>query len=87
METSSAPGCRCCRVSAFKDLVSQAELLGVTKLTWVCDVRGWTRDERKPGRWTCRATVDAPIPVVYEGLGRTGEEAIRELVAFLEKTQ
>lgn len=68
-------------MSAFLDLIAQAEALGASKLTWACDVPGWSEDPRKPGRWTCRATHAGDV--VCEGLGRTGEEALRVVVDFL----
>ncbi len=77
-------------MSAFLALVAEAETLGVTKLSWTCDVRGWTEDPRRIGRWTARATVPEPtsepqVHTTYEGLGRTGEEALRVVVDFLKR--
>jgi hypothetical protein len=74
-------------VSAFLDLIADAEKLGVTKLTWSCDVAGWSAEPQRPGRWKCRASASDPEPVVFEGLGRTGEEALREVVDFLRALQ
>jgi hypothetical protein len=69
-------------VSAFLDLVAEAETLGVTKLTWHCDVRDWSKDPRRAGRWSCR--ISGPGIVPAEGIGRTGEEAMREILGFLK---
>ncbi len=85
-------------MSAFADLIRDADNLGVSKLVWECDVRGWAKDPQRDDRWTCRATALDPFaccgegigPVqsaVYEARGRTGEEALRFVVDFLRRTE
>jgi hypothetical protein len=76
-------------VSAFSDLIREAENLGVTKFTWDVHVPGYS--ETDPLRWRCRATVTATsaAPVYLDALqsvGRTGEEALRRIVDFLKRT-
>lgn len=69
-------------MSAFADLIAEAEALGVHKLTWTCDVKTFAAEREKPGRWTCRASTSGDLNVA-EGIGRTGEEALRVVVGFL----
>lgn len=73
-------------MSAFRDLILDAEKLGVTKLSWHVDVRGYAEDA---GRWQCVATVPFDGKPVWSDTltarGRTGEEALRELVCFLQR--
>lgn len=72
-------------MSAFIDLVNEAVALGATKLSWDCDTRDWDSEPRREGRWTCRATLLKPLHTVYEAAGRTGEEALRQIVDFLRR--
>ncbi len=74
-------------MSAFAELIAEAEGLGVTKLSWECDVRGWRKDPQRVSRWSCRATNSTDPAETYAGLGRTGEEALRAVVAFLKALQ
>lgn len=71
-------------MSAFADLIRESEGLGVDKLTWHCDVRGFTADELQAGRWACLASGPGVV-VPCRAVGRTGEEALREVVAFLRR--
>lgn len=71
-------------MSAFTDLLREAETLGATKLTWDCDLRDYASDERRANRWTCRASLRDATLTTVDCTGRTGEEALREIVAFLK---
>ena len=69
-------------MSAFRVLLEQADKLGVAKLVFACDVRGYREDDQMK-RWTCTASGNGLAPA--QGLGRSGEEALREIVGFLER--
>ncbi len=75
-------------MSAFRELLSQAESLGVTKLVFDVNLAGYN-EEDQIHRWSCRASVASPAPVLMEAMqasGRTGEEALRFVVEFLQRT-
>lgn len=74
-------------MSAFGDLLSDADRLGVTKLVWECDVRGYRESPEKEGRWTCRASTPKLVVGTIEADGRTGEESLRRVVEFLKATE
>lgn len=83
----SAPGVRDDGLSAFADLMVEADALGVTKCVWETNLRGIRDRQNREGEWSCRATVPG-LPVgVVETEGRTGEEALRRLVEFLKAVQ
>ncbi len=71
--------------TVMSGLIAEAEALGAVKLTWVCDVTGWTVDPQRDGRWTCKASLADATLTVVDCVGRTGEEALREVVAFLRR--
>lgn len=70
-------------MSAFRELLTEAETLGVTKLVFEVDPRGYNEDDQKD-RWECRASVPLPVQVIST-VGRTGEEALRRVVGFLRR--
>ena len=69
--------------SAFRALMKRAHELGAFELFW--SVKLESIDPDGLGFWTCRALLDPQTPHI--AVGRTGEEALRELVMFLEKTR
>lgn len=73
-------------MGAFRELLNQAEAFGVEKLVWECDVKGVTENELAQ-RWKCRASGPMGVELtVIETVGRSGEEALREVVDFLRAT-
>jgi len=74
-------------MSAFADLLRDAERLGVTKAVWECNLPGFIDRPEREGRWTCRATAPKLPAMVIEADGRTGEEALRRVVEFLKATE
>lgn len=74
-------------MSAFSDLLRDADALGVTKCTWTLNVAGYTARPEREGLWTCLATVPKMPVGTIETDGRTGEEALRRLVEFLKATE
>lgn len=66
-------------MSAFRQLLDEAGRLNVERLAFEVDPRGYNQEDQRE-RWTCRATCHGST---VTGHGRTGEEAIRRVVAFL----
>lgn len=66
-------------MGAFRDLLHEAESLGVLELNFRVRL-GQYKEDSAP-LWQARALLDPPIPT--HAVGRTGEEALRELVKFL----
>jgi hypothetical protein len=66
-------------VSAFSQLLDEAGRLDVERLAFEVDPRGYTETDARE-RWTCRGTLRGSA---VTGHGRTGEEALRRVVAFL----
>lgn len=59
-------------MSHFGQLLAEAETLGVAKLTWTSGPEG---------RWECRVTGDEGQ--IFSAIGSTGEDALRDVLAFL----
>lgn len=74
-------------MSAFSDLIADADRLGVTKLVWECSLAGWATVPQREGRWTCRASTPKLVVGTIEAEGRTGEESLRRVVEFLKATE
>lgn len=74
-------------MSAFSELLTDADALGVTKLSFECALDGYAVRPDREGRWTCRATTPKMPVGVVETEGRTGEEALRRLVEFMKAVQ
>ncbi len=72
-------------MSVFLELISRARSAGATRLQWECDVTDWASDPRRVGRWTCAAVATDRNAVPALATGRTGEEALRELVEAMER--
>lgn len=70
-------------MGAFADLLGQAQKFGAHEITFRVRLEGApSPDGHRP--WTATALLDPKVPNL--AMGRTGEEALRELVAFLERT-
>lgn len=69
-------------LSIFRELLHTAEKLGALELSFTVRL-GKYREDDNQNRWSCRALLDPPLPNIAQG--RTGEEALRECVRFLER--
>ena len=69
-------------MSVFSDLMLEAKVAGANTLCFVVDIEDFTGHSDRV-RWTVRSFGDVKMPHV--AVGRSGEEALRELVAFLKK--
>ena len=67
-------------LSVFRTLMEEARRLGAKELHFTVDLDDYREDDGKK-RWTCHATLEPGLP--NKAVGRTGEEALREMVKFL----
>ena len=70
-------------MSEFRKLLERARAAGATRLYFAAALDGYREDDVSHLPWECRATLEPHLPHV--GKGRTGEEALREVVKFLER--
>lgn len=69
-------------MSAFRDLLEQASAKGVRFLAFTVDLKDFFADEQNEA-WRATAEDNHFVNVVPDGVGRTGEEALRHLVERL----
>lgn len=62
----------------------EAKAAGAISIGFRVDLEGFT-GECDRLRWTARAVIDPSPSVPHVAVGRSGEEALRELVVFLKK--
>lgn len=73
-------------MSVFSDLLLEAKERGAKHVAFAVDLDGY-RGEPDRFRWTAKATLAADEPAVpHLAIGRSGEEALRELVNYLKAT-
>lgn len=70
-------------MSEFRSLLDRAHKAGAIGLTFRVTLEGYREDDMANRPWECHATIEPSLPNVAKG--RTGEEALRESVAFLER--
>ena len=72
-------------MGAFTDLMLEAKLAGATSIGFRVDLEGFNGETDRL-RWTARAVLIEPmLSVPHVAVGRSGEEALRELVTYLKK--
>lgn len=64
-------------------MLERAHKAGAVALTFDVELDGYREDDTAHQPWECRAMTHPFIPNLARG--RTGEEALRELVTFLER--
>ncbi len=69
--------------SVFRQLLDRAAAAGCTSARFTVSFHDWGNDETF--RWEASSTGAVVVP--HCAAGRSGEEALRELVRFLEKTK
>ena len=71
-------------MGAFSDLMIEAQTLGALEIHFSVQLEGYKGDADTP-RWAARAELrpDTFHQIPHVAKGRTGEEALRELVGFL----
>lgn len=70
-------------MSEFRKLLDRAHKAGARRLYFTAELEGYREDDTSHQPWECKAALTPHLPHV--GKGRTGEEALREVVRFLER--
>lgn len=71
-------------MSVFSDLCMRARACGVTRLVFTAELFEQSTPEGICGGWSCIAGRASDEDAMAKADGRTGEEALRNLVANLE---
>lgn len=69
-------------MGAFSDLLDEAKRLGAIEIKFALEMDSYGKREPTHGEWRVHVVLDPPLPNLSHG--RTGEEALREMVRFLE---
>lgn len=70
-------------MSAFRELLTRAMKAGCTGVSFHASLVSYEEDNEQKKPWSCWLEFSPLIP--HRAEGRTGEEALREAVTWLEK--
>lgn len=71
-------------MGAFSSLMLEAKQLGAIEINFNVRLGDYGGETDETQRWAARAVLDDPVRVPHVAVGRSGEEALRELVVYLK---